>query len=130
VADRVVFAGGLPAERMPAAYASSDLMLGTSFVNETFSIALCEGMACARPVVASAFGGFREVVADGETGRLVPPQSSEALTEAIDDLLGDPVRRVAWGAAGRARVERLFAWPVVAAHVRAIYARVLAGGQP
>jgi D-inositol-3-phosphate glycosyltransferase len=127
VADRVIFAGALPAERMPAVYGAADLVLGTSFVNETFSIMLCEAMACARPVVASAFGGFREVVEDGVTGRLVPPQDALALAAAVDDLLADPVRRAAWGAAGRARVERLFAWPVVAAHVRAVYARALAG---
>ena len=126
VAGRVIFAGALPAERMPAVYRSADLVLGTSFVNETFSIAACEAMACGRPVVASAFGGFREVVADGETGRLVPPQAPDALAAALDAALADPARLAAWGAAGRARVERRFAWPVVAAHVRQVYARALA----
>lgn len=125
VTDRVIFAGALPAERMPAVYASADLVLGTSFVNETFGIGPCEAMACGRPVIASAFGGFREIVADGETGRLVPPQDPAALAAAIDDLLADPARLTAWGAASRARVERLFAWPVVAVHVRQVYARVL-----
>lgn len=126
VAGRVRFEGALPAERMGAAYRSADLVLGTSFVNETFGITLCEAMACARPIIASDFGGFREVVADGETGRLVPPQDPDALAAAVADLLADPARMAAWGAAGRARVERLFAWPVVAAHVRAVYGRALA----
>jgi glycosyltransferase involved in cell wall biosynthesis len=127
--DRIRFAGALPAAAMPAAYRDADIVLGTSFVNETFGITLCEAMACGRPVVASAFGGFREVVADGETGRLVPPEDPAALAAAVDDLLADPARPAAWGAAGRARVERLFAWPVVAAHVRAVYARSRAGGR-
>ncbi|MCC6626656.1 MAG: glycosyltransferase family 4 protein [Chloroflexi bacterium] len=126
VTDRVIFAGPLPAARMPAVYPTADVVLGTSFVNETFSITSCEAMACGRPVVAADFGGFREVVADGVTGRLVPPQDPAALAAALDDLLDDPTRLTTWGAAGRERVERLFAWPVVAAHVRSVYARALA----
>jgi glycosyltransferase involved in cell wall biosynthesis len=125
--ERVTFAGQVAAEQMPAVYASADLVLGTSFVNETFSITSCEAMACGRPVIASAFGGYCEVVADGSTGRLVPPQEPAALATAIDGALGDPARRAAWGVAGRIRVERLFAWPVVAAHVREIYGRIAPG---
>ena len=79
-----------------------------------------------RALEAESIHIFREVVADGETGRLVAPQEPAALAAAIDDLLADPARLAAWGAAGRARVERLFAWPVVAAHVREVYARALA----
>jgi glycosyltransferase involved in cell wall biosynthesis len=126
VADRVIFTGPLPAARMPAVYPSADVVLGTSFVNETFSITSCEAMACGRPVIAADFGGFREVVAGGVTGRLVPPQNPAALAAALDDLLADPARLAAWGVSGRERVERLFAWPVVAAHVRRVYARALA----
>lgn len=131
--ERVLFAGSRPAEAMPGLYRAADLVLGTSFLNETFSIVLCEAMASGRPVIASDFGGFREVVADGLTGRLVPAQEPVALANAIDAALADPARLAVWGAAGRRRVEQLFAWPVVVDHVRAVYARALAqarGVQP
>ena len=127
VADRVLFLGEWPHQAMPDLYACSDLLLGTSFVNETFGISLCEALAGERPVVASDFGGFREVVRHGETGLLVPPQDPAALAAAVDALLADPDRRRAYGAAGRRDVAARFAWPVVVERVLAAYEDALAG---
>jgi len=121
VADRVIFLGDVPHEAMPALFPAVDLLLGTSFVNETFGITLCEALACERAVIASDFGGFREVVRHGETGLLVPPQDPAALAAAIDTLLGDDERRVAFGRAGRADVAARFSWPAVVGRVLAAY---------
>ena len=121
VADRVIFLGDVPHEAMPDLFPATDLLLGTSFVNETFGITLCEALACERAVVASDFGGFREVVRHGETGLLVPPQDPAALAAAIDSLLADPDRRAAFGAAGRRDVAARFSWPVVVERVLAVY---------
>lgn len=121
VADRVVFLGAWPHEAMPDLYPAVDLVVGASFVNETFGISLCEALACERPVVASAFGGFREVVRHGETGLLVPPQDPAALAAALDVLLADPDRRRALARAGRVDVIARFSWPAVVERVLVAY---------
>ena len=53
---------------------------------------------------ATRAGGLPEAVIDGETGLLVPTHDEPALAHAIVELLQDPERRVAMGAAGRRRV--------------------------
>ena len=121
VADRVLFLGDVAHAAMPALFPAVDVVLGTSFVNETFGITLCEALACERPVIASDFGGFREVVRGGETGLLVPPQDAVALAAAIDALLADPARRAAYGVAGRRDVATRFSWPAVLGRVLAAY---------
>ena len=121
VADRVVFLGAWPHDAMPDLYPAVDLVIGASFVNETFGISLCEALACERPVIASDFGGFREVVRHDETGLLVPPQDATALATAIDALLADPARRHALARAGRADVTARFSWPAVVERVLAAY---------
>jgi D-inositol-3-phosphate glycosyltransferase len=127
VADRVVFLGAFPHESMPDLYPAVDLVLGTSFVNETFGISLCEALACDRPVVASDFGGFREVVRHGETGLLVPPQDPAALADAIDALLADPAHRRTLALAGRQDVVARFSWPAVVERVLAAYTVAING---
>ncbi len=124
IADRVHF-GQYPHAQMPEVYAMADLALGTSFANETFGMALAEASACERAVVATDFGGFREVVRHGETGLLVSPRDPAALAAACDALLADPAGRAALGAAGRRFVSERFAWPIVAARVQAVYQSVL-----
>lgn len=77
-------------------------------LSEGSSLTAMEAMAWGRPVVATAVGGVREVVADGQTGLLVPPADPQALGEAICSLLADPQRAQAMGEAGRQRIEREF----------------------
>ncbi|MEI7833401.1 MAG: glycosyltransferase family 4 protein [bacterium] len=71
---------------------------------EGFGLAAIEAMALARPVVATRVGGLPEVVADGTTGTLVPPESPAALAAAIVELLQNPARATAMGQAGNIRV--------------------------
>jgi len=125
VAARVRFLGNLPTAQLVRCYHAADLLAATSFVNETFGIALCEAMACGRPVVASRFGGFPEVVADGVTGYLTRPQDPADLAAKIDALLADPARAAAMGQAGRDRVRRLFTWDAVVDRLERVYAQVL-----
>ena len=68
---------------------------------EGLGMAAVEAMLAQRPVVASRVGGTPEVVADGETGLLVPPEDHDALAGALDSLLGDSSRRERMGMLGR-----------------------------
>jgi glycosyltransferase involved in cell wall biosynthesis len=82
---------------------------------EGLSLALVEAMGAARPVVATSVGGNPEVVTDGETGLLVPPEDPTILTDALERLLGDADRRRALGVRAADEARRRFA---IEEHVR------------
>jgi L-malate glycosyltransferase len=79
-----------------------------SSVTEGLGTSLLDAMACGKPVVATNVGGIPEVVADGETGILVPPRDPAAMAEALRQLLADPALRERMGAAGLVRVRTTF----------------------
>jgi starch synthase len=103
-------------------------------VYEPLGIVNLEAAACGTAVVASAVGGIPEVVDDGRTGLLVPydPDDPDAfasgLAARISELLADPARAAAMGAAGRERVLAEFGWPAIAAQTVDVYSRILARG--
>ena len=70
---------------------------------EPFGIVALEASAAGKPVVASNIGGLRDIVVDGETGLLVPPDDRVALVEAMRRLIGDEQLRERLGAAAAAR---------------------------
>jgi len=117
IADKVIFLGNLPNRELPDFYALCRAVVGTSFANETFGIALCEAAACERPIVASAFGGFKEVVCDGQTGLLYEPQNSLDLAAKLTTLTQNPALADQMGKAGRAFVLKNFTWNAVATRV-------------
>lgn len=84
------------------------------------SNSILEAMATGLPVVATAVGGTVEVVADGETGLLVPPGDPVAMAEALERLLADPARVEAVGRAGRARAEAHFGEALMLQRVEAL----------
>ncbi|HEY0537652.1 MAG TPA: glycogen synthase [Actinoallomurus sp.] len=108
-------------------------------VYEPMGIVNLEAMACEAPVVATATGGIPEVVADGETGLLVPiEQASDGtglpvdpsrfvadLAERVNALIADPDRATELGRAGRRRAVELFSWPRIAERTRELYAGLL-----
>ena len=96
-------------------------------LGEGFGMVALEAMERARPVVASSVGGLPEIVADGETGIVVPPADAEALTEAIVALAGDLERAAEMGRRGRERVVRAFPPARSAARVVELYEAGLAG---
>jgi alpha-maltose-1-phosphate synthase len=93
-------------------------------VYEPLGIVNLEAMACGTAVVASKVGGIPEVVADGETGLLVPPDDPEALAEALNALARDPERANAMGEAGRQRAISEFDWGSIAVQTAKLYHEV------
>jgi glycosyltransferase involved in cell wall biosynthesis len=96
-----------------------------SSVSEGISLTLLEAMAMGLPVAATDVGGNREVVAQGETGLLVPAQSPAALAEAMLVFLRNPERARRMGAAGRRRVEERFDLRRVVREYEALYLNLL-----
>jgi L-malate glycosyltransferase len=121
VLDRVVFAG----RRTDA-----DAVLGAFDVvalpswTEGLPLVVLEAMAQRRPVVATPVGGTPEVVADGETGFLVPARDPATLARALRRLLDDPALRWRMGEAGRRRVEDRFSAEAMTRQVLALYDEV------
>jgi glycosyltransferase involved in cell wall biosynthesis len=79
-------------------------------LREGFGVSCAEAMAHGRPVVASAVGGLRDLVVDGETGLTVPPGDVGALRAALERLLADGELRRRLGAAARERAREHFSW--------------------
>ena len=106
--DRAVrFAGARPRDAMAAEYAAADVFCLPSLY-EGFPLAILEAMAAGLPVVATAVAGVPEAVADGVTGRLVPPEDADALARALAELAADRERARRMGEAGRRRIEADF----------------------
>jgi glycosyltransferase involved in cell wall biosynthesis len=82
---------------------------------------ILESMAAGTPVVASDLAVVRELVTDGEHGRLVPPDRPAELARAVRVLLEYPERAAAMGAAGRRHVERTLTWARSRAQLRQVY---------
>jgi alpha-maltose-1-phosphate synthase len=94
---------------------------------EPLGIVNLEAMACGSAVVASAVGGIPEVVADGETGLLVPPNDETALAAAINALIREPARAAEFGARGRNRAVAEFSWDTIAARTADLYDSLVPG---
>jgi len=93
-------------------------------IYEPLGIVNLEAMACGTAVVGSRTGGIPEVVAEGETGLLVPVGEPEPLAAALNTLLRDPERAQAMGQAGRKRAVAEFGWHAIAAQTAALYAEL------
>jgi glycosyltransferase involved in cell wall biosynthesis len=102
-AGRVAWLGLVEGTALAAALAAGDLMVWPA-INEAYGMALLEGQAAGLPVLAGASGGVAGIVADGVTGRLVPPGDAAAFAGALAELLAQPERRRALGAAAALRI--------------------------
>jgi glycosyltransferase involved in cell wall biosynthesis len=103
--SRLVFAGFR--QDIPAVLSAMDVFAFPSRA-EAFGLVLIEAMAAGVPVVSTASDGVLDIVVDGESGLLVPPQDVAALERAVLRLLASPELRSRLGMAGRRRVEQLF----------------------
>jgi len=107
--DRVHFLGWQDRTQLPALLAESNLFVYPSR-HEGMPNAVLEAMASGLPVIATAIAGNEELVQDGRTGLLVPPDDVSALAAALADLLPDAARREGMGAAARRLVSEDYSW--------------------
>lgn len=111
--DVVELAGPLPQERLIDALGAATVVTLPCIVTadgdrDGLPTVLLEAMARALPVVTTTVNGGPEIVADGETGLVVPPNDPAALARALGRVLSDPRLAQGCGVAGRTRAERLF----------------------
>ncbi|HEV7663631.1 MAG TPA: glycosyltransferase family 4 protein [Chloroflexota bacterium] len=134
-ADRDVdFVGTADDSDLPLLYRSAEVFVLPSVertiygravkVSELLGLAVLEAMASGTPVVASRVGGVSEIVQDGVTGFLVPPDDQSALHDRLALLLGDPALARRMGACAREVVLERFTWTYVAERCLAAYAAV------
>ena len=133
--DNVIWiAEMLPKNEIIQLYSHADVFCCPS-IYEPFGIINIEAMACETAVVASAVGGIKEVVVDGETGILVPldqlkeapfepvnpDKFSQDLAKAINQVIGDRQLKERMAKNGRRRVEAYFDWAAIAKQVEQLY---------
>ncbi len=112
---------------MPALYAASDAFVLSSAWEGMPNVVL-EAMASSTPVVATSVGAITEMIADGESGLIVPPRDPEALAEAMEHMMAlSHIRRQAMGAAGYARVLSDFSRESVIDKWEDLFEQLLAG---
>jgi alpha-maltose-1-phosphate synthase len=124
----VIWLSGMLAKREVIQLMSHATVFACPSLYEPLGIVNLEAMACGTAVVGSRVGGIPEVVADGQTGLLVPPGDPPALARAINMLVTDSRRAAEMGRLGRKRAVADFGWDGIAAQTAALYAE-LAGAR-
>lgn len=118
IADHCLFPGNLP--QLAEIYRAMDVFVMPSLW-EGLSLAMLEAMAAGLPLVATEVGGARDVLGDSQWGLLVPPRSSEALTEAVGRLLADQGVRDGLAASGAERVRQHYSVTALAFQLAGFY---------
>lgn len=118
------FAGLVPSAEVPALIQAMDVVVHTS-LREGLARVLPQAGAVGKPVVTFDLDGAPEVVRDGVSGYLVPPLDTDRLADRVVELLRDPDRRRAFGAAGRAFAVENFGVERMVSRIDAVYGRLL-----
>jgi glycosyltransferase involved in cell wall biosynthesis len=104
---------------------AGDLLVLPS-VAEAFGLALIEAMACGLPVIACAAHGPAEIVRDGQSGWLVPPDDEPALTAALFAAASNPHERQRRGHQAAADARGSYGWTTIAGHIAGLYEQITA----
>jgi len=128
---RVEVRGRVAEQELRRAYAGASVLVLPAIVDargdtEGLGVVLLEAMSYGVPVIGSDLGGITDIVIDGETGLLVPPQDSAALAAALERLATDRGLARRLGEAGGSHVRRHFSWPAIIAQWEECYAAVRA----
>src|SRR5207253_4804277 len=111
--ERIRFAGEQSQNYVRSALRDCDVFVLASAPDERgasdiFPTVIAEAMATGKPVVSTTVAGIPELVANGETGLLVPPRDARALANAMEQFAGNENLRGDFGRAGRLRIEQKF----------------------
>jgi phosphatidylinositol alpha-1,6-mannosyltransferase len=123
VSDHVTFTGGVPASDLPAYHAMADVFAmpcrtrGAGLDVEGLGIVFLEASATGVPVIAGRSGGAPETVQHNKTGLVVDGRSVSQIADSVTELLADPDRAAAMGAAGRDWVTAQWCWDTLAARM-------------
>ena len=124
VRERIRFLGRLPTDEVDRRLQAADLFVAPSLY-ESFGLIFLEAMRWGTPVVGTTAGGIPEIIHDGESGTLVPPNDPQALASAMIALLKDDGLRFRIGQAGRRRVETMFSSAIMARRVAELYGQAV-----
>lgn len=122
--ERHVFLAGFRSDALELTKAF-DLFVMSS-ISEGMCTALVDAMAASKAAVATAVGGIPEVMADGETGYLVPPRDPQTMADRIVFLLKHDAARRRMGEAALKRAREQFGVEQMVAATAAVYARLTA----
>lgn len=101
--DNVTFIPGVPNSEMPSYFRSADICVVPSlYDNAPFTC--IEALSSGRPVIGTSAGGMKEYVVHGQSGLIIPPADTDALVEAVLDLLKNDEKRVGFGKFARQHV--------------------------
>ena len=125
--DRVTFVGQLKEQELHACYQASTLFIHPTLY-EGSSLVTLEAMTHALPVIATRVGGLPDKVKSGVNGWLVNPGDVVSLSQAVGNALFQRDRLADMGRAGRAIVERKFAWSAVVQQLLGLYDELLTHG--
>jgi len=128
VADRIVFAGLVDSARIPDMVSAMDVLVHAS-LREGLPRAVVQALLAGRPVVCYDVDGAPEVVVDGVTGLLVPPESVQELAQAVVTLIEQPERASAMAREGQRRTAAAFSAQTMVLKLEQLYRALLAARQ-
>jgi glycosyltransferase involved in cell wall biosynthesis len=113
-------------DKMPVAFAASDIAVFPVTEPEAFGRGAIEAQAMGVPVIASNLGGFTETIVEGETGFLVPPGVAVALAGVLERMIDlGPEARASMGRLGESRARSLYSTAALQAATLGVYQRLL-----
>ncbi|MFW9923094.1 MAG: glycosyltransferase family 4 protein [Candidatus Thorarchaeota archaeon] len=123
IKDKVLFTGYLPENDFLPYFRVSDVLVVPS-TYEPFGIVALEGMATKTPIIVSDVGGLSEIVDHRWTGMKVPPENSDALADAIIELLENDLLRKQLVKNAMQKLKHVFDWSIIADQTIKIYDKV------
>ena len=111
-------------KEVDSVFAASDIVALTSH-NEGTPVSMIEAQSAGRPVVCTNVGGVADVIQNGVAGFVIPPDDTDALTEALQKLIASPELRAQMGAAGKANVVQRFSYHRLVKDMDGYYRRLM-----
>jgi glycosyltransferase involved in cell wall biosynthesis len=123
--EQVIFCGHI--NDTPSVFKALDIVVAPSTQAEPFGLVVAEAMAARRPVIATAWGGPKEMIRDEESGFLIPPDDPVEFSRRLEQLIRSPQLREQLGHAAGERIEASFSASAFDAKLRATVAEFITG---